>query len=175
MRRLLLPFFLVLFFLVISFTLLIHTSFARITPEDIVNQQREDYQSKVNKYSQSNRKKLEDLSAKIASLNKKATDQYTQVMDNQALILDEYQKRLGGGSNQATENARYWLTFAHEAVAYQAAKIYIFSLTNETNLKGDANLLISQLQSDISTLRGKVIKSQNIIRNLLLSSTNGGR
>lgn len=161
-----------------SSSLITHHSYARTTPEDIVNSKREAYLQKVSKYSQTNQQKLKKLSQNITEVNKKATDELSQIMERQAQILDEYIRRTGTDPryqtdgihrnlNNKIENARYFLTFAHEAVAFQAAKIYIFDLFSEKNIKGDALSTISQLQSDLNILRGKVTKSQNIIKDLI--------
>lgn len=173
-------------FITLAFSLLVgcQTVYARVTPEDIVNQKREAYNQRVKNYSSENKHKLETFSQKIAEVNKKSTDELSQNMGRQAQILEEYIRRTGADPRYQTdgihrnldnrvENARYFLTFAHEAVAFQAAKIYIFDLTNESNIKTDANKLVTQLQSDLNILRGKVIKSQNIIKILVTSNKEG--
>lgn len=151
---------------------------ARTTPEDILNSKRSAYAQKVQNYSSIHKQKLEDLSQKIANLNKKITDDLNLNMEKQGQILEEYTRRnnlekvsndgIKRNLNEPMENARYWLTFAHEAVAYQAAKTYVFNLTSEANIRGDTNTAISLLESDINTLRSKIAKSQKIIRNLVL-------
>lgn len=150
---------------------------ARTTPEDILNSQKQAYQEKVQGFSLKHQQQLEDLSQKIAGLNKKITDDLEKNTLRQGQILDEYtrrnniQERSGDGISRnlsdPVENARYWLTFANEAIAYQAAKIYIFNLTSETNIKNDASATIFQLQSDINILSSKVAKSQKIIKQLV--------
>lgn len=65
------------------------------------------------------------------------------------------------------ENTRYWLTYAHEAVAFQAAKVYVFNLTGQSNINRDINSTISQMYADLNGLRSKVIKSQKIILDLV--------
>ncbi len=155
---------------------------ARTTPADILNSQKSVYDQKVALYSPNHKQTLEDLSQKIAGLNKKITTELGQNMERQGQILEEYIRRnsLEEKSNngitrnlsEPVENARYWLTFAHEAVAYQAAKIYIFNLTSEANIKSDADAAISLLESDTNILSSKVLKSQKIIKNLVASNKN---
>jgi hypothetical protein len=65
------------------------------------------------------------------------------------------------------ENARYWITYAHEAVAYQAAKHYIFDLSGEANMKANVTSKINQLANDIDILAGKVDKSQKLVEALV--------
>lgn len=148
-------------------------TFARTTPEDILNERRQSYNTQFSKYSPDNQKKLAAFEQKVANLNKQQTDELEQRMVRQGEILNEYVFRKGINERQADgisrnlsdpiENARYWLTYAHEAVAYQAAKTYIFSLSGESAIKGSITSQINQLQSDMNILSGKVDKSQKII------------
>jgi hypothetical protein len=137
---------------------------ARTTPEDIVNEKRATFNLSVKNYSPQSKEKLESWEKKVAEANKEKTDILDENMIRQALILEEYARR---NPNKNIENARYWLTYAHEAVAFQAAKIYIFNLSTEKNINSDIISTISILQSELNTLRGKVIKSQKIISELV--------
>lgn len=167
MFRLPIPVFITLTFLFIAGC---QTAYARVTPEDIVNAKREIYNQIVQRYSPQFQTKLTQMDKAIAQLNQRATDKLDLNMQTQAAILEEYVRRHpSASSGQGVENARYWLTYAHEAVAFQAAKIYVFELSSEKNLKGDALSTISQLQSDLNTLRGKVLKSQKIIKELVVN------
>lgn len=149
-------------------------AYARTTPADIVNSEKGTYNSKVANYSAADKQKLTLFSQKIADLNKQETDLLEQNMLRQGDILDEYVRRNNivenGGADgihrdltQPVNNARYYITYAHEAVAYQAAKIYIINLTSEANLKSDILSTINELQSDINTLKQKVVNSQNVL------------
>lgn len=139
----------------------------RITPEDIINSKQASYQEKVNNYSPVNQQKLQKLSDQIAKINKQRTDDLSYIMNVQGALLDEYESRQDGQNKEVIEKARYWITFAHEAVAYQAAKIYIFNLTSETNIKGDAQNLVLFFQSELNYARSTVINSQAILKGLL--------
>lgn len=149
---------------IIFFFFSVSPAFARVTPQDILNQQREAYDKQVASYSQQDRAKLERLSAEIARVNKQRTDQLETNMLTQAAILDEFQSRSGGEPTSAIEKSRYWITFAHEAVAYQAAKIYIFDLNGEKNIRSDAGNLISKFESELNYARSQVVYSQQILK-----------
>ncbi|EKD90715.1 MAG: hypothetical protein ACD_30C00100G0005 [uncultured bacterium] len=159
------------------FLILTPTIQARTTPEDIVNAKKQEYNQRLQNYSPESKQKLADFERKIADLNKLITDDYETQMLRHGTILDEYirrneiSERQGDGISrnlsEPVENSRYWITYAHEAVAYQAAKIYIPSLTGETNINRDITSQINILQSDINILRGKVTKSKNILMSLL--------
>lgn len=153
-----------LIFVSLSLLLFPNLIFARTTPEDIVNAKRGEYQKIVVKYSKDHQQKLAILSNNIASVNKKITDDLSTNMERQGQILDQYVSR---HPNADVTNARYWLTFAHEAVAYQAAHIYSFNLRGESAIKSNALSLISNLQFDINILAGKVEKSRKIIAALV--------
>lgn len=136
---------------------------ARITPEDIVNSKREAYDKTVVNYSEDSKQKLKYFAEKIAQINKSRTDELDRIMITQAAILDEYENRSEGKNKEAIEKARYWITYAHEAVAYQAAKIYIFDLSSEQNKKRDVLSTISLFQSELNSTRSKVINSQKTL------------
>jgi hypothetical protein len=136
---------------------------ARITPEDTINSQRNTFNQKVSKYSSEHQQKLDQISQHIQQINKSRTEELDHLMIVQAAILEEYQRRVGNTREEEIENARYWVTYAHEAVAYQAAKIYIYDLTTESNIRSDASRLISLFRSDLESTRQKVIKSQKIV------------
>lgn len=139
------------------------TVWARVTPEDIVNSKKEAYEKRVAGYSAGHKQSLENLSKKIADVNKKRTDELDRIMMTQAAILDEYERRSGGKNAEGIKKARYWITYAHEAVAYQAAKIYVFDLSSEGNITRDALNTISLFQSELNSTRAKVINSQKIL------------
>lgn len=138
--------------------------YARITPHDIVKASKGVYEKKLKFYAVSNKQKLDKMEGLIAQVNKTRTDQLAQIIQKQAAILDEYQKRVGDKNAKGIDNARYWITFAHEAVAFQAAKIYIFDLTSEKNLIQDVDSTINLLQSDLNLTRLKVINSQKTLK-----------
>src|SRR5258708_7090389 len=153
---LLLPFYLSLF-------TPIHALYIPRIQEDA---RKEAYQQKLKTYSPQNQQKLEKLGKTIANLNKKESDQLTQIMEGQAQIMDEYERRQNlievkqtdgktrNLSNQF-ENARYWLTYPHEAVAFEAAKNYIFTLSSEATIKRDATNTVSEFENDMVALQGK--------------------
>lgn len=154
-----------LLIIVIIFSVLLLPTcvFARVTPEDIVNTKKEAYEKVVKNYSYQNQQKLKTLSEKIAQINKKRADQLGYIMETQAGILDEYERRANGKNVEQIKKARYWITYAHEAVAYQAAKIYVFELSNEQNLRRDVLSTISLFQNELESTRKKVIYSQKIL------------
>lgn len=136
----------------------------RLTPQDVINSKKEAYNQKIQNYSLTHKKQLEEIGLEIARINKLRTDQLAYLMELQAMILDQYQARNNGQTNDSMEKARYWITYAHEAVAYQAAKIYIFELRSEQSIRLDVSSLISLVQSDLNSTRDKVIYSQKILK-----------
>lgn len=153
------------------------TLYARTTPDDILREQREVYNNRVKNYSPENQKKLAEFEQKIAAMNKYQTDVLESKMRRQGEILNEYVFREGIQERQAdgitrdlsdpVENARYWITYAHEAVAFQAAKHYIFDLSGEANIKTNVTSKINQLANNIDILAGKVDKSQKLVEALV--------
>lgn len=139
---------------------------ARITPEDIVNSKRDSYNSRVAAYSEASQQRLARVSDGIAEVNKRRTDQLSWIMESQARILDEYLRRQGV-EDEDIKKSRYWITYAHEAVAYQRAKIYIFDLNGEGNIDRDTNNLVGLFRSDLNSTRDKVINSQRILKTVV--------
>ncbi len=150
--------------------------FARTTPADIVNSKLELYNQKVASYSLQSKQKLEEISQKIVALNKKRTDELERIVLVQGEILDEYQRRLGQEDRPAYERrqdsidtARYWITFAHEAIAYQAGKVYVFNLNGEANLRVDMLNTIGIFQSELEYARAKTIYTKGLLDKTLVN------
>lgn len=161
-----------------SLFLPLNSVFARITPADIVNEQLDTYNQKLKTYTPQTQQKIINYNQQIAALNKQITDDWEANMVRQGQILDEYVYRNNlqenGGKDgihrnlsQPVENARYWLTYAHEAVAYQAGKVYVMNLTSESTVNSDILNTINTLQADTSVLKNKVLKSQQLIEALV--------
>lgn len=149
---------------------------ARTTPEDIINAKKTTYNQKVSHYSTAHQQKLVDLSIQIASTNKQIAGRMERNVEYQGAILDEYLSRHGKLDSKSDvahltgnpiDDAHYWLTYAHEAVAYQAAKIYVFNLTSEANIKNDTLNTIISLSNDLNTLNGKIERSRQAIESLV--------
>jgi len=152
--------------------------FARTTPEDIYNANRQSYETKRQTYSLENQKKLDLYEDEIKKLNAFITAELELNTLEQGEILDEYIRRndiptvpetdgIKRNLSDPVENARYWITYAHEAIAFQAAKNYLFSLGGEANINRDITLQINALQGDIGVLKGKVEKSKQALIKLL--------
>jgi hypothetical protein len=168
------------FFLILAFSsyLLAPSIYARTTPEDIVNAQKESYQQSIKKYSAENKQKLDMWDKKIEIFNDQKSAELEHIMQTQGVILDEFIRRNEVAEKTITdgktrnlsdpiENARYWLTYAHEAVAYQAAKVYVFNPTGEVSINQNILSTINIMQSDLNILKGKVQKSQTIMEELI--------
>ncbi|OGE25930.1 hypothetical protein A3H85_02815 [Candidatus Daviesbacteria bacterium RIFCSPLOWO2_02_FULL_40_8] len=140
---------------------------ARVTPEDIINERSEVYNQKIDNYSQSSQDRLKIVSERITRMNQAKTDELSWIMETQGRILDEYETRFPRKNTKQVEEARYWITYTHEAVAYQAAKIYIFDISGESNLESDLKRTIGFFRSELDSARSKVIKSQQILTKVL--------
>jgi len=153
-------------------------TYARTTPEDIYNANKEVYEKKRQSYSLENQKKLDLYEEEIKNLNKFITSELENNTLRQGEILNEYILRndiptvpetdgIKRNLSDPVENARYWITYAHEAIAFQAAKNYLFTLSGQSNIDRDITLQINTLQGDIGVLKGKVDKSKNALVSLL--------
>ncbi len=164
--------------LILIIILLIPTySFARTTPQDQIDQEQQNYNQRIKKYSAIHQQQLNQLSKDITATNKLETNYLEDLVLKQGLILDEYVKRNNinenGGEDGVHRNqdsvstTRLAITRVHEAIAYQAAHIYILNLTSESNIKNDSNNLITNLEFDLNKVRQNTIYSQNLIENLV--------
>ena len=167
----------VLLLLLTYFTLPVSTS-ARTTPEDIYNEKRQAYETRRQTYSLENQKKLDQYEEEIKTLNAFISQELENNTLRQGEILNEYILRndiptvpetdgIQRNLSDPVENARYWITYAHEAIAFQAAKNYMFGLTGEANINKDIIIQINALQGDIGILKGKVEKSKQALIALL--------
>jgi hypothetical protein len=169
---------LILVLSLISYLVLPITIFARVNPESIYNDARETYEKKRQTYSLENQKKLDQFEEEIKGLNAFITGELENNTLVQGEILDEYIRRkdiptvpetdgIRRNLTDPVENARYWITYAHEAIAFQAAKNYLFSLGSESTVDRDIVLQINSMQADIGVLKGKVEKSKQALLSLL--------
>ncbi len=167
---------------ILAFVLLLTISvpqvFARTTPEDIFNERRETYETKRQTFSLENQKKLDLYEEEIKNLNKFISEELENNTLRQGEILNEYILRndiptvpetdgIARNLSDPVENARYWITYAHEAIAFQAAKNYMFGLSSEANIDRDIIVQIGALQNDIGILKGKVEKSKTALIQML--------
>src|SRR5262249_40922229 len=145
---------------------------------DIVNAQKDSYNRSIQNYSATNKQKLTDWDKKIEIFNDQKCAELEHIMETQGAILDEFIRRSEKNEKLATdgktrnlsdpiENARYWLTYAHEAVAFQAAKVYVFNATGESAINQNILSTVNTMNGDLNILRGKVQKSQTIMEELI--------
>lgn len=164
--------------LLITLSSSLFTVFARTTPEDIYNEKLAAYEIKRQTYSLENQKKLDLFQDEIKKLNALISSELENNTLRQGEILNEYILRndiptvpetdgIQRNLSDPVENARYWITYAHEAIAFQAAKNYLFSLTGEANVNRDIVIQIQALQADSGVLKGKVEKSKQALLKLL--------
>lgn len=142
------------------------TIYARVTPQDRIDELRQRLEERVKNYSNTNKENLLNISSQIEKMNKEKAEELERNMALQGAILDEYERRLGKESERV-KNARYWITFAHEAVAYQAGKVYIFELSGESNLKSDILRTVNKFESELNYARGTAVKSQKLLKELV--------
>ena len=151
---------------------------ARVNPESIYEDARASYEKKRQSYSLENQKKLDQYEQEIINLNSFISTELENNTLRQGEILDEYINRkkipvvpetdgIRRNLDDPIENARYWITYAHEAIAFQAAKKYLFQLSGQNNTDRDIILQINALQTDIGILKGKIDKSKNALISLL--------
>lgn len=136
---------------------------ARITPQDIVDQKREDFTRMFNNYTPANQQKIQDIIDAINQDNANNTAVLEAIMLYQGQILDEYLSRNKFIETESIHDARYWLTFAHEAIDYQKQRVYIPILTSQSNINSDLLNLLSSYKSQLNYAQSTAVKSLNKI------------
>lgn len=146
--------------------------FARITPEDIYQQTRANFESNLSKIQDPQRKQLViTADQQLVSVNQSVCSRFQIDLDKMAAILEELKSRqnvtkttvaYGQGSTQL-DTAAYSLNYAAEALAYQKIQDYTPSI-NGTNLAGAINNSSANLKSNLGVLQNKILKAKQEVK-----------
>lgn len=134
---------------------------------------REAFQAKKAVIKDERKKAILDRADKrLSEINTKRTDQMTEFLERLVKILDKIEMRkdkakANGKDVSAVEtaivSARAAIKTAQDAVAAQAGKSYVITITDETALKGAVGSTTSTLQSDLQATRKKVIDAKQAV------------
>lgn len=131
---------------------------------------REAYKAKMEEIKDAKKKSLvESLDTRISSINKKNTDQMATHIEKLTLLLERISSKAATlkaeGKNTTTldssiTKATTALNAAKTAVATQAAKEYVFTITSETTLKTDVSPVVKQFRTDITATHKLLIAAR---------------
>lgn len=155
-----------LFLSLILLLSLVGTAEARVTPDDIYQAKRSEFTNNLDKISDNGLKSnILEADWAIKEINQSVTRRYDGDMAILAGIVSELEQRADRQKreNPFLENALYWVTFAHEAVAYQKIQDYTPNLSGNSPLaaiKSSSN----RLRGDLNTLKGKILKAKTMVK-----------
>ncbi|PJE76214.1 hypothetical protein COV04_00470 [Candidatus Uhrbacteria bacterium CG10_big_fil_rev_8_21_14_0_10_48_11] len=119
---------------------------------------------------------VERINANIDTVNARAVDHFTAVLNTLTGIIERLQSRTdkvaATGSDvssvtEAIQAARATVTKTQNAIATQAAKVYPLSITDEANLGGDVRSTRDILHTDLSVVHTALISVRDSIRSAL--------
>jgi hypothetical protein len=129
--------------------------------KEIVAARKEEFKAKLQIIRDEKKKALvERIDAKLANVNLKHTDRFTQVLSNLQTLLDKISPDVNILEAQAAIDA------AQMAVENQAAKTYIITISTETALRSDAGAVTSQLRQDLVATHKLVVAAKQAVQKL---------
>lgn len=143
-------------------------SFARVTPNEIYQEKRTNFEKNLTQIEEPEKKELViKTDQMLKDINQKVTKRLDQDIEKLAAILEEEKSRQGvnntivafGRGDSLLDSAAYYINFAHEAIAYQKIQDYTPNLTSG-NIDYALNLSLSNLKSNLKTLQNKMIKAK---------------
>lgn len=170
-------------FLIFIFALLIfeglltpNSLFARITPEDIYQQKRADFQTNLSKIQDSRKKELVLIAdQQLKETNQQVCSRFQIDLDKMAAIMDELKSRqnvtktivaYGQGDTQL-DTAAYYLNYAAEALAYQKIQDYTPSISN-SNLAGSITYSSNNLKGSLRVLQSKILRAKQEVKKAIV-------
>ena len=108
---------------------------------------------------------MERVDAKLAEINKRRTDAMTRHLDKMSEILVKVKAR--GGDTAVAEAA---VADARSAVAAQAAKTYVVTISSEDKLKINVGETMKALTTDLRNLHeGKIVPARKAVSDAIKS------
>lgn len=133
----------------------------RAAVKEAVATRREEFKAKLQTIRDEKKKAIvERIDAKLATVNAKHTDRFTQVLSNLQIVLDKIAEDIDKTEAQAAIDA------AKLAVENQAAKTYIITISTDSALRSDVGTVTSQLRQDLTGTHKAVIAAKKAVQTL---------
>jgi hypothetical protein len=148
---------------------------ARITPNDIYQQKRAEFDATVSRLpDQSKKDRILKADRTLKTINQTVTRRFDDDIARMSAILEELKSRENvtdnvvafGSGDTPIDTAAYDLNFAAEAVAYQKIQDYTPQFSGSNIDAGIANSQ-ANLRSNLITLRGKVLRAKSELQKAL--------
>lgn len=145
---------------------------ARITPEDIYQQTRANFENNLLKIQDQQKKQLViTADQQLKDINQAVCARFQLDLDKMAAIMEELKSRQNvtktivayGQGDTPLDTSAYYLNYAAEALAYQKIQDYTPSITG-TNLAGAITNSSNNLRSSLITLQNKILRAKQEIK-----------
>jgi regulator of protease activity HflC (stomatin/prohibitin superfamily) len=146
--------------------------FARITPDDIYQEKRVQFQTNLEKMTDPKMKEaVWEADQTLRDINQKVCLRFQLDLDKMAAILDEEKSRENvtktivayGQGNTPLDSAAYQLNYAAEALAYQKAQDYTPEFSGG-NYKTSINTSSANLKYSLEALQNKILAAKTEIK-----------
>lgn len=149
--------------------------FARVTPEDIYQAKRAQFENnllKVNNLGQ--KQQIIQADKTLVLINQQVCNRFDVDIARMSAILEEEKSRQNitqtivayGRGDTPLDSAAYYLNYAAEAVAYQKVQDYTPSL-GQANPQNAVNISANNLKSDLKILQGKILRAKTEVKKVL--------
>lgn len=149
------------------------TAFARVTPNDIYQAKREQFKTDLEKiFNPEKKQNIQKADKMLSEINQSVCDRFDMDINKLSAILEEEKFRQQvtktvvayGQGNTPLDTAAYYLNYAAEANAFQKVQDYTPQIANGKNLAGGVNASISNLKSNLQTVKGKILRAKTEIK-----------
>lgn len=150
-------------------------TFARVTPNDIYQQTRSNFETNLSKIQDSvKRQSVVVADQALKDINQSVCTRFKVDIDKMAAIMEEEKSRQNitktvvayGQGNTPLDSAAYYLNYAAEALAYQKSQDYTPNISGG-NLAGGINNSSRNLRNNLEVLQSKILRAKAEIRKAL--------
>lgn len=128
---------------------------------DAVATKKGEFKAKLQAIKDEKKKALiERIDTKLSNVNEKHTNRFTQVLSNLQTLLDKISQ------DADVTDAQGAVDTAQAAVADQAAKTYIITISTEIALRSDVGTVVSQLRQDLMATHKLVVDAKQKVSTL---------
>lgn len=136
--------------------------------KDTVQMKRDEFKARIQTIKDQRKKLLvERIDTKIAELNKKSTDKFSEVLARLQTHLDKISQSTKDEKVLADiKTAQAAIDTAVAAVASQSAKVYTIQITTEQNLRINVGTTMSQFRQDLMATHKLVVNAKQAVQAL---------
>lgn len=130
---------------------------------EAIKTKREEFKVKLETIKDEKKKMVvERIDTKLATVNTKHTDRFTDVLEKLQMIVD----KISVVDDQDTTDAQKAIDLAKKAIEEQAAKTYNITITTEARLRANVGTVTSGLRKDLMATHKLVVASKQAVQAL---------